>query len=99
MATKKTKYLSYIEEHRKHHSIIDEEAKISSLNAVNEAHDQSIRVTYLQGETIVRVKKREPRRKLALLKITEEKLPLEKKPNYQKNRRLRVFAGPNGSGK
>ena len=50
----KTKYLSYVEETRKHHKIIDQEAKKSSRKAISASHEKSIPITYLEGENIIR---------------------------------------------
>ena len=55
MCAKKTKYLSYIEETRKHHTIIDAIAGESSRIAIEESLAASVPVTYLEGETIVQV--------------------------------------------
>ena len=50
MKSDRTKYLSYIEEHRKHHSVIGEVAKKSSKKAIADSHKESVPVTYLDGE-------------------------------------------------
>ena len=55
MKSNRTKYLSYIEEHRKHHSMINDVAKKSSEKAISESHSKSVAVTYLEGENIVQV--------------------------------------------
>ncbi len=52
---KKAKYLSYIEDTRKHHSVIDQVAKESSAKAISSSLDESIPVTYLDGEDIIQV--------------------------------------------
>jgi hypothetical protein len=54
MATK-TKYLSYIEETRKHHSIIEKVAKSSVKKAIETSHNKLVPVTYMEGEEIVKV--------------------------------------------
>lgn len=55
MCAKKTKYLSYIEETRKHHPIIDAIAGESSRIAIKKSLAASVPVTYLEGEAIVEV--------------------------------------------
>ncbi len=52
--TKKVKYLSYIEETKKHHKLLDKVAKKSSRKAVKKSHQKSVPVTYLEGEHIVK---------------------------------------------
>ncbi len=54
MATKK-KYLSYIEETRKHHSEIQKIAKTSTRKAIAASHSKSVPVTFMEGEDIVKV--------------------------------------------
>lgn len=56
MATENTKYLTYIEETRKHHKLIDEVAKESSEQAILISRERKVPVTYLEGEEIIRVK-------------------------------------------
>lgn len=51
--TKKTKYLSYIEETKKHHKLIEKAAKKSSKKAVKKSRSRSVPVTYIEGENIV----------------------------------------------
>jgi len=53
--SKKTKYLSYLEEHRKHHSEIEKVAKESVKQAISESHKNEIPVTFMEGEAIVKV--------------------------------------------
>ena len=52
MATENTKYLTYIEETRKHHKLIDEVAKESSEQAILISRERKVPVTYLEGEEI-----------------------------------------------
>ena len=54
MATKK-KYLTYLEEHRKHHSEIEKVAKSSTKKAIAASHRKSVPVTFMEGEKIVKV--------------------------------------------
>lgn len=52
MATENIKYLTYIEETRKYHSLIDEIAKESSEKAISVSHEKNVPVTYLEGEKL-----------------------------------------------
>jgi len=54
MATKK-KYLAYLEDTRKHHSIIDKVVKSSTKKAIEDSHRKSVPVTFMEGEKIVKV--------------------------------------------
>jgi len=54
MATKK-KYLTYLEEHRKHHSVIEKVAESSTKKAIADSHKKSVPVTFMEGEKIVKV--------------------------------------------
>jgi len=51
--SKRTKYLSYIEETRKHHGILQEVAKESVEDAISVAQQNSVAVTYMEGEEII----------------------------------------------
>jgi len=51
----KTKYLTYLEETRKHHSIIEKVAKSSTKKAIAASHKKSVPVTYMEGEEIIKV--------------------------------------------
>jgi len=50
---KKVKYLSYIEETKKHHALIEKEAKIAVKKAIAAAHKKKVPVTYMEGEQII----------------------------------------------
>ena len=54
MANKK-KYLTYLEETRKHHSEIEKVAKTSTRKAIAASHEKSVAVTFMEGEKIVKV--------------------------------------------
>lgn len=54
MATKK-KYLTYLEETKKHHSVIEAVAKSSTKKAIAASHKESVPVTFLEGKMIVKV--------------------------------------------
>ena len=54
MAVKK-KYLTYLEDTRKHHAEIEKLAKTSTRKAIAASHDKSIPVIFMDGEEIVRV--------------------------------------------
>ena len=53
--TGKTKYLTYIEETKKHHGLLAKLAKTSTKKAVMTTLGQSIPVTYMEGEEIIKV--------------------------------------------
>lgn len=54
MATKK-KYLTYLEDTRKHHLVIEKVAKSSTKKAIAASHRKSVPVTFMEGEKIVKV--------------------------------------------
>ena len=54
MATKK-KYLTYLEDTRKHHAVIEEVAKSSAKKAIAASHRKSVPVTFMEGEKIIKV--------------------------------------------
>lgn len=54
MATKK-KYLTYLEETKKHHSVIEKVVESSTKKAIEHSHSKSVPVTFLEGERIVKV--------------------------------------------
>lgn len=49
------KYLTYIEDTRKHHSKINDAAGKSAENAISDSRKKQIPVTYLEGTEIVKV--------------------------------------------
>lgn len=53
MSAKKTKYLSYIEETRRHHKIIEKVAEKSVKKAISNSLDEDIPITYLEGDKII----------------------------------------------
>ncbi len=55
MGAKKTKYLTYIEDTRKHHPKINDAAKKSVEKAISNSQEKQIPVTYLEGVEIVKV--------------------------------------------
>ena len=55
MSAAKTKYLTYIEDTRKHHSKINNAAKKSAENAISDSQEKHVPVTYLEGVEIVKV--------------------------------------------
>lgn len=54
MAAKK-KYLTYLEDTRKHHPLIEKVAQTSAKKAIAASLSKSIPVTYMEGENIVNV--------------------------------------------
>lgn len=55
MSAKKTKYLIYIEDTRKHHPKINDVAKKSAERAISNSQEKQIPVTYLEGVEIVKI--------------------------------------------
>jgi len=53
--TSRSKYLNYLEETRKHHSVIEKVAASSTKKAITASHKESVPVTFIEGEKIVRV--------------------------------------------
>ena len=54
MAVKK-KYLTYIEDTKKHHLLIEKVAKSSTKKAIAASHRKSVPVTFMEGENIVKL--------------------------------------------
>ena len=54
MAAKK-KYLTYLEDTKKHHLAIEQVVKTSTKKAIEDSHSKSVPVTYMEGEEIVKV--------------------------------------------
>lgn len=51
----KIKYLTYLEETKKHHAVIEKVAKTSTKKAIAASHKKAVPVTYMEGEQIVKV--------------------------------------------
>ena len=51
--TKKVEYLSYVEDTRKHHSLIAEAAKIGTKKAVKKTRRALLGLTYVEGVNII----------------------------------------------
>lgn len=81
---KKAKYLSYIEEHRKHHSKIEKEAKTSARKAIRNSHKKAVPVTFMKGERIIRVAPSGSTRVVATLKNNRRKVKVGEKAILQK---------------
>ena len=56
MATKRVKYLTYIEETKKQHKILKRVARASASKAVGKTKDQDVSLVYKEGDKIVRYK-------------------------------------------
>lgn len=54
MPKKKTAYLSYIEDTKKHYSKIEDMAVCAVKNAIKEAKDKKLDITYFDGENIIK---------------------------------------------
>jgi|WetSurMetagenome_2_1015567.scaffolds.fasta_scaffold179028_1 hypothetical protein len=52
--TKKVKYISYVEDTKKHHFLIAEAAKIGTKKAVKKTRQALLAVTYVDGVNIIR---------------------------------------------
>lgn len=70
----KTKYLTYLEETRKHHSIIEDVAKTSTKKAIAASHRRSVPVTYMEGEEIVKVSHNGIKKVVGLVKNNRRKV-------------------------
>lgn len=55
MKSEKTKYLSYIEETKKYHGLLGEVAKLSSKRAIAKSKENSISITFLDGDEIIKL--------------------------------------------
>ena len=80
----KTEYLSYIEETKKHLGVIEEVAKESSLDAIDDSLNNGVPVTYMEGETIVQVQKSGEQKKLKDLKLRQRKVSIGETTTIQK---------------
>jgi len=83
MATKK-KYLTYLEDTRKHHSVIEDEAKSSIKKAIAASHRKSVPVTFLEGEQIVRVSSEGKKSLLDTVKNNRRKVKVGEKAKISK---------------
>lgn len=54
MSRKRIEYLSYIEETKKHHPKLNNVARVAAKEAIQKARNQSIPITYLAGEEIIK---------------------------------------------
>lgn len=54
MASKK-KYLTYIEDTKKHHGVLETIAKSSTKKAIVDSHTKSVAITIMEGEEIVKI--------------------------------------------
>jgi hypothetical protein len=52
--TKRVAYLAYVEDTKKHHSIIADAARKATKNAVRRAKQASLAITYVEGENIIK---------------------------------------------
>lgn len=57
MSKKSVEYLSYVEETKKHHALIGRIVRRSGPKAIKDSYANSVEVTYLEGENIVKVSK------------------------------------------
>jgi len=82
--TKKVKSLSYIEDTKKHHKLLDKVAKEASRKAVKKSHKKSVPVVYLDGEHIVKEDSRGKKTILKELKNNRRKVVVGEKTKIQK---------------
>lgn len=54
MKTKRTKYLSYVEQTPKHFSVLEGLAKVAARKAVEKTRAEHISFVYLEGDKIIR---------------------------------------------
>lgn len=54
MSKKRTEYLSYIEETKKHHQKLNNVARVAAKEAIQKARNKSVPITYLIGEEIIK---------------------------------------------
>lgn len=80
----KTKYLSYLEETRKHHSIIDKVAKSSTKKAIAASHKKSVPITYMEGEEILKVGPKGKKTVVGVVKNNRRKVSIGGKTTISK---------------
>jgi len=82
--TSKKKYLTYIEDTRKHHSEIEKVAKSSTQKAIANSHRESVSVTYMEGEEIVKVDPKGKKSVLGTVKNNRRKVKVGEKTKLSK---------------
>ncbi len=83
MASKK-KYLTYLEDTRKHHSEIEKVAKTSTKKAIAASHRKSVPVTFMEGEEIVKVSSKGNKSVVATVKNNRRKVKVGAKTRLSK---------------
>ncbi len=83
MAAKK-KYLSYIEDTKKHHHLIEKAAEISTKKAIAISHSKSVPVTFMEGEKIVKVGPKGKRSVVGSIKNDRRKVTVGAKTRISK---------------
>lgn len=83
MASKK-KYLTYLEDTRKHHDVIEEVARTSTKKAIAASHKKSVPVTFMEGEEIVKVGPKGKKSIVGLVKNNRRKVKVGAKTKISK---------------
>lgn len=83
MASKK-KYLTYLEDTKKHHSIIEKVAKSSAQKAITDSHERSVPVTFLEGEEIIKVGPKGGKTVLGIVRNSRRKVKVGAKTTISK---------------
>lgn len=86
MAQKK-KYLTYLEETRKHHAVLEKEAKSSAKKAISKSHKRSVAVTYMEGEDIVKVDPKGKKSVVGTVKNNRRKVKIGEKTTLPKKQK------------
>ena len=83
MAAKK-KYLTYLEDTRKHHNELEKVAQTSALEAISASYRKSIPVTFMDGEKIVKVGPKGKRSIVGMVKNNRRKVKIGAKTKLSK---------------
>ncbi len=84
MKSERTKYLSYIEETKKHHSMLGEVAKLSSSLAIKKNRKNSVAITFLEGEEIIKIDAEGNRIVLGSIEMNRRKVKIGETEKFQK---------------
>lgn len=83
MAAKK-KYLTYLEDTKKHHLEIEQVVKSSTEKAIDESHSKSVPVTYMEGEEIIKVGPKGEKAIVGIVKNNRRKVKVGDKTKISK---------------
>jgi len=87
---KRKKYLSYIEETKKHHPELRKVAKSSTAKAIKKSHAKSVPVTYMEGEEILRVSAKGKKSVVGKVKNDRRKVKVGDKTRISNRKKVRV---------